>query len=218
MRKTGIGIAAVASLALLTGGVANAQESEPPTFDGTDTHTVGTGEEEMAPGIYRTAGGENCNWMRIGAEEAELAEGKTSVADMAGAVIIEATDTEFKTSDCADWEWVDSVPNPPTSVSSSGIVWNTGSLGNMLADDIDAGEGSHTVGDSDGDVTPGIYHNVSDETCTWERLGAEETAVSLGETFEPGMASTVIIEATDAKFTTTAGCGEWTKVAELSEA
>ncbi|WP_072691565.1 hypothetical protein [Rhodococcus marinonascens] len=111
MRKTGIGIAAVTSLALLTGGIAHAQDAEVPTIPAGDgQYTVGTGDGEIAPGIYHTVGGEGCNWTRIGADEAELAKGETPTSDVAAAVIIEATFTTA--GDCGEWTMVAEVPTP----------------------------------------------------------------------------------------------------------
>ncbi|WP_072687232.1 hypothetical protein [Rhodococcus marinonascens] len=95
-----------------------------PTIPGDGIFPVGNGlDGTVKPGIYQNPGlaDTDCSGDRSG----PLIDGIvsfTSTVDpfqYATAVIIEPTDTDFTTTDCATWEWVAPVPGSTGSLGSS---------------------------------------------------------------------------------------------------
>ncbi|MEV0945989.1 hypothetical protein [Rhodococcus sp. NPDC049939] len=231
-------IAAISALALATaaGGVASAQglfgsagdgssgilgslgdlgslgSPAKPTIPGDGLFDVSAGEVE--PGIYRNPGiaDTSCFWARTGPliDGFSPFDNAVDPFQYATAVIIEPTDTEFFTDNCATWEWV--APVPDTTGSD-------GSLGSLGKPSI-PGEGTFDVGNGlFGTVKPGIYQNpgLIDQDCDWERVGPNfETGYEIDPFFGDQVASAVIIEPTDTTFTTT-DCATWEWVAPVPD-
>ncbi|WP_072691119.1 hypothetical protein, partial [Rhodococcus marinonascens] len=214
-------IAALSAITLTTAlaGAATAQDSVglPGSIGGTTiagdgSYDVGDGPDEVKPGIYLSPGLENsdCSWKResplIASTVAER-EGKYPFR-YASAVIIEPTESTFKTPRCAAWESV--TPGPPStgSFGSSGI----------MAEPSIPGDGLFHVGSGLFDtVKPGIYQNpgLEGQTCTLKRVGPNfVTERSLKAIPSKTVASAVIIERADFTFEST-GCATWEWVAPV---
>ncbi|AOW92188.1 hypothetical protein BFN03_04265 [Rhodococcus sp. WMMA185] len=184
-----------------------------PTIPGDGTFPVGNGfDGTVKPGIYQNPGlpDVTCQWERTSPLIFGFSRFTSPLPpyQFATAVIIEPTDTEFETNDCAEWKWVAPVPQSTRSAGS------TGSAGSFEKPTI---PGNGTFDPSAGEVEPGIYQNpgITDLSCEWERVGPNfETGYELDPAPGQQVASAVIIEPTDTEFTTT-DCAEWEWVAPV---
>ncbi|MEV0945988.1 hypothetical protein [Rhodococcus sp. NPDC049939] len=181
-----------------------------PTIPGDGLFDVGNGlDGTVKPGIYQNPGIPDEPCFRYRENPLIASSGETFNGNLpfqaATAVIIEPTDIEFFPNSCATWEWVAPVPHSTGSA---------GSTGNLEKPTI---EGNGTFDVSAGEVEPGIYQNpgVVDQACFWQRVAPDfDTSWKLEPVLGEKVASAVIIEPTDATFTTT-GCATWEWVAPV---
>lgn len=144
---------------------------------------------DIAPGTYRSEGGEGCRWERLkglsGAENDDIVEQEVTGQTI---VTIEQTDKGFNSEFCGPW-----TPASVTPISDRRI-----------------GEGLHVVG---ADVVAGTYRAPGGRGCHWERLssvtGASDETIANAD---PVGATFVIINADDKAFRTR-HCGIWRQIA-----
>ncbi|MDH6550762.1 hypothetical protein M2161_004323 [Streptomyces sp. SAI-133] len=172
-------------------GKAEAEAAEKKAaFSGDGDFQVGS---DVKPGTYRTTGNSDgmCYW-----ERAKDASGETDSLlandNVTGTsyVTVKATDKLFTSSDCNDWEAVDTKAkgSPATRMSGDGGMFLVGA-----------------------DIAPGTYRSTgnTDDSCYWERTkDAEHGVDSIIANNNVNGTAVVKIGASDAYFKTT-GCKDW---------
>lgn len=170
-----------------------ATPSPPPTligprvFFGAGTWIVGV---DLAPGLYRNSGGESCLWSRLSGFSGGISETiSNDFTDSIVTVQIDASDIGFSsTNNCGTWRLA------PTSGPQNSSF----------------GSGTWIVGV---DLAPGLYRNTGGESCFWSRLSGFSggTSETISNDFTDSIA-TVQIDASDAGFSSTNNCGNWSRV------
>ncbi|AOW92189.1 hypothetical protein BFN03_04270 [Rhodococcus sp. WMMA185] len=103
-----------------TGSAGSAGSLGKPTIPGDGSFDPSAGDVE--PGIYQNPGiiDQGCAWEREGPNFELGSEFVPNPGEqVASAVIIEPTDTDFTTADCAEWKWVAPIPGSTGSLGSS---------------------------------------------------------------------------------------------------
>lgn len=155
---------------------------------------VGTGENQMPPGLYSAEGGQDCIWVRY--------DGGITEADMVGLhlgtkrviVEIDASDDYFYSESCGTWQ---ALPTTPFTAHPNAIVES---------------DQDHRIGI---DMAPGTWRSSGSGTCKWTRLSdwkwnvpSYDNIIDSGETDDP---ATVVVDASDVGFESS-GCGGWYKI------
>ncbi|NEB03231.1 hypothetical protein [Streptomyces sp. SID13726] len=161
-------------------------------FSGDGDFQVGS---DVKPGTYRTTGNSDgmCYWERAKDASGEM-DSLLANDNVTGTsyVTVKATDKLFKSSDCNDWEAVDtkSKGSPAARMSGDGGMFRVGA-----------------------DIAPGTYRSAgnADDSCYWERAkDAEHGIDSIVANDNVNGTAVVKIGASDAYFKTT-GCKDWKK-------
>ncbi|MFD9005425.1 hypothetical protein ACFV0T_31505 [Streptomyces sp. NPDC059582] len=171
---------------------AKAAEKKKAAFAGDGEFQVGS---DVKPGTYRTTGNSDgmCYWERAkdasGEMDSLLANDNVSGTSY---VTVKATDKLFKSSDCTDWEAVDTKAkgSPAATMDGDGGMFRVGS-----------------------DIAPGTYKSTgnADDSCYWERTkDADHGLDSIIANNNVTGSAIVTISAKDAYFKTS-GCGDWKK-------
>ncbi|MCW8375290.1 hypothetical protein [Streptomyces justiciae] len=171
---------------------AEAAEEKKVAFEGDGQFQVGS---DVKPGTYRTSGNEDgmCYWERAKDASGEM-DSLLANDNVTGTsyVTIKASDKIFKSSDCNDWEAVDTKAK--------------GSSASKMAGD----GGMFRVG---ADIAPGTYKSTGneDDMCYWERAkDAEHGLDSIIANDNVSGSAVVTISAKDTYFKTS-GCTDWKK-------
>jgi hypothetical protein len=171
---------------------AKAAEEKKVAFEGNGEFQVGS---DIKPGTYRTTGNSDgmCYWERTkdasGEMDSLLANDNVTGT---GYVMIKATDKLFKSSDCNDWEAVDTKAkgSPAAKMAGDGGMFRVGA-----------------------DIAPGTYRSSGneDDMCYWERAkDAEHGIDSIIANNNVTGSAVVTISASDTYFKTS-GCTDWKK-------
>ena len=165
---------------------------EPPAEGYPDgTYLVGS---DIAPGLYRSSGGEFCIWERLSGLSGEFDDIIAAGYEEGSAVVeIREGDMAFKSTGCGAWTLADSVSASEALESEAG----------------EYPDGTYLVGS---DMAPGLYRSPGGAFCIWERLsglsGEFDDIIAGG--YEEGSA-VVEIQEGDVAFKSV-GCGTWTPV------
>ncbi|MFF4270819.1 hypothetical protein [Streptomyces sp. NPDC001536] len=184
-----------ASAQAKTGGekeTAKAAEEKKVAFEGDGDFQVGS---DIKPGTYRTTGNDDgmCYWERAKDSSGEM-DSLLANDNVTGAsyVTVKASDKLFKSSDCNDWEAVDTKAkgSPAAKMAGDGGMFRVGA-----------------------DIAPGTYKSTGneDDMCYWERAkDAEHGLDSIIANDNVTGSAVVTISASDAYFKTS-GCTDWKK-------
>ncbi|AZP18381.1 hypothetical protein ACIGMX_28395 [Streptomyces aquilus] len=171
---------------------ADAAEEKKVAFEGDGQFQVGS---DVKPGTYRTSGNEDgmCYWERAKDASGEM-DSLLANDNVTGTsyVTIKATDKIFKSSDCNDWEAVDTKAkgSPASKMAGDGGMFRVGA-----------------------DIAPGTYKSTGneDDMCYWERAkDAEHGLDSIIANDNVSGSAVVTISAKDTYFKTS-GCTDWKK-------
>ncbi|SNX61741.1 hypothetical protein SAMN06272735_3488 [Streptomyces sp. TLI_55] len=171
---------------------ADAAEEKKVAFEGDGQFQVGS---DVKPGTYRTSGNEDgmCYWERAKDASGEM-DSLLANDNVTGTsyVTIKATDKIFKSSDCNDWEAVDTAAkgSPASKMAGDGGMFRVGA-----------------------DIAPGTYKSTGneDDMCYWERTkDAEHGLDSIIANDNVSGSAVVTISAKDTYFKTS-GCTDWKK-------
>ncbi|MFF5497997.1 hypothetical protein [Streptomyces aquilus] len=169
-----------------------AAEEKKAAFEGDGQFQVGS---DVKPGTYRTSGNEDgmCYWERAKDASGEM-DSLLANDNVTGTsyVTIKATDKIFKSSDCNDWEAVDTMAkgSPASKMAGDGGMFRVGA-----------------------DIAPGTYKSTGneDDMCYWERAkDAEHGLDSIIANDNVSGSAVVTISAKDTYFKTS-GCTDWKK-------
>lgn len=161
-------------------------------FSGDGDFQVGS---DVKPGTYRNSGNTDgmCYWERAKDASGEM-DSLLANDNVTGTsyVTVKATDKLFKSSDCNDWEAVDTKAkgSPAARMSGDGGMFRVGA-----------------------DIAPGTYRSTgnADDSCYWERTkDADHGVESILANDNVNGTAVVKIGASDAYFKT-AGCKDWKK-------
>ena len=161
-------------------------------FAGDGDFQVGS---DIKPGTYRTTGNSDgmCYWERAKDASGEM-DSLLANDNVTGTsyVTVKATDKLFKSSDCNDWEAVDTKAkgSPAASMAGDGGMFRVGA-----------------------DIAPGTYKSTGnkDDMCYWERAkDAEHGLDSIIANDNVTGSAVVTISASDTYFKTS-GCTDWKK-------
>ncbi|KKD08632.1 hypothetical protein [Streptomyces sp. WM6386] len=178
-----------------TGGekeAAQAAEEKKIAFEGDGDFEVGS---DIKPGTYRTTGNDDgmCYWERAKDSSGEM-DSLLANDNVTGSsyVTVKASDKLFKSSDCNDWEAVDTKTkgSPAARMSGDGGMFRVGA-----------------------DIAPGTYKSTGneDDMCYWERTkDAEHGLDSIIANDNVTGSAIVTISASDTYFKTS-GCTDWKK-------
>lgn len=174
-------LAATALTTVLTAAPAHAQA---PFGDG--THQVGT---TVAPGLYRTLGGDFCYWARSSDASGEVGSIVANRFLLGGRTVVEveATDAVLLTQGCGTW-WpvVDGDAVPATTF----------------------GQGDLLVGR---DIAPGTYTSPGGQDCYWSR-SSDATGELASITANRIATGPVVVDiAADDVVFRSERCGTWTR-------
>ncbi|MES5822001.1 hypothetical protein [Streptomyces sp. RG80] len=173
-------------------GSAEAAEEKKVAFEGDGDFQVGS---DIKPGTYRTTGNEDgmCYWERAKDSSGEM-DSLLANDNVTGTsyVTVKASDKLFKSSDCNDWEAVDTKAkgSPAAKMSGDGGMFRVGA-----------------------DIAPGTYRSTGneDDMCYWERTkDAEHGLESIIANDNVTGSAVVTISASDTYFKTS-GCTDWKK-------
>lgn len=173
-------------------GSAEAAEEKKVAFEGDGDFQVGS---DIKPGTYRTTGNEDgmCYWERAKDSSGEM-DSLLANDNVTGTsyVTVKASDKLFKSSDCNDWEAVDTKAkgSPAAKMSGDGGMFRVGA-----------------------DIAPGTYKSTGneDDMCYWERTkDAEHGLESIIANDNVTGSAVVTISASDTYFKTS-GCTDWKK-------
>jgi hypothetical protein len=171
--------------------------SERPPSDPSEDPSIATFKDgiwevgaDIAPGTYKTLGGEGCYWSRLrrltGRQRDIISERRVSGPAI---VTIKRRDVGFESARCRSW---------------------TSDLSRVTESRTEFGEGTYQVGV---DITAGMFRSRSITPCSWERLrgftGDKDDTIDRG--VQASGRRTVIIRGSDAGFSSV-GCGTWTRV------
>ncbi|MCX5333531.1 MULTISPECIES: hypothetical protein [unclassified Streptomyces] len=184
-----------ASAQAKTGGekeAARAAEEKKIAFEGDGDFQVGS---DIKPGTYRTTGNDDgmCYWERAKDSSGEM-DSLLANDNVTGTsyVTVKASDKLFKSSDCNDWEAVDTKAkgSPAAKMAGDGGMFAVGA-----------------------DIAPGTYKSTGnkDDMCYWERAkDAEHGLDSIIANDNVTGSAVVTISASDTYFKTS-GCTDWKK-------
>ncbi|MEU6374188.1 hypothetical protein [Streptomyces sp. NPDC046909] len=167
-------------------------EEKKVAFEGDGEFQVGS---DIKPGTYRTTGNDDgmCYWERAKDASGEM-DSLLANDNVTGTsyVTVKATDKLFKSSDCNDWEAVDTKAKgtPAAKMSGDGGMYRVGV-----------------------DIAPGTYRSTGneDDMCYWERAkDAEHGLDSIIANNNVTGSAVVTISAKDTYFKTS-GCTDWKK-------
>ncbi|MFF4834573.1 hypothetical protein [Streptomyces sp. NPDC001315] len=173
-------------------GKREAAEKKEAAFAGDGEFQVGS---DVKPGTYRTTGNSDgmCYWERAKDASGEM-DSLLANDNVTGTsyVTVKATDKLFKSSDCKDWEAVDTTAkgSPATTMDGDGGMFRVGA-----------------------DIAPGTYKSTgnTDDSCYWERTkDADHGIDSIIANNNVSGTAVVTISTKDAYFKTS-GCGDWKK-------
>ncbi|MFJ2234672.1 hypothetical protein [Streptomyces sp. NPDC087859] len=171
---------------------AGAAEEKKAAFEGDGDFQVGA---DIKPGTYRTSGNDDgmCYWERAKDSSGEM-DSLLANDNVTGTsyVTVKASDKLFKSSDCNDWEAVDTKAkgSPAASMAGDGGMFRVGA-----------------------DIAPGTYKSTGnkDDMCYWERAkDAEHGLDSIIANDNVTGSAVVTISASDTYFKTS-GCTDWKK-------
>ncbi|MEU5315208.1 hypothetical protein AB0G67_00550 [Streptomyces sp. NPDC021056] len=171
---------------------ARAAEEKKAAFEGDGDFQVGA---DIKPGTYRTSGNDDgmCYWERAKDSSGEM-DSLLANDNVTGTsyVTVKASDKLFKSSDCNDWEAVDTKAkgSPAASMAGDGGMFRVGA-----------------------DIAPGTYKSTGnkDDMCYWERAkDAEHGLDSIIANDNVTGSAVVTISASDTYFKTS-GCTDWKK-------
>jgi hypothetical protein len=164
----------------------NPPTSQPLTQFGDGTYAVNT---DIAPGTYRTAGGDGCYWARL----ADLGGAKLISNDNASGpvvVTIQPTDGGFKSSHCGTWS---KVADPVLGAQGGATSF---------------GDGTWRVGV---DVQPGTYQSLGQDNCYYELLSGFGGPDDVIGNDLPNGPATITLDSSILGVKSS-GCGTWTKI------
>ncbi|MEU5888656.1 hypothetical protein ABZ835_17710 [Streptomyces sp. NPDC047461] len=171
---------------------AQAADEKKVAFEGDGDFQVGA---DIKPGTYRTSGNDDgmCYWERAKDSSGEM-DSLLANDNVTGTsyVTVKASDKLFKSSDCNDWEAVDTKAkgSPAASMAGDGGMFRVGA-----------------------DIAPGTYKSTGnkDDMCYWERAkDAEHGLDSIIANDNVTGSAVVTISASDTYFKTS-GCTDWKK-------
>ncbi|MFF1296764.1 MULTISPECIES: hypothetical protein [unclassified Streptomyces] len=171
---------------------ARAAEEKKIAFEGDGDFQVGS---DIKPGTYRTSGNDDgmCYWERAKDASGEM-DSLLANDNVTGTsyVTVKASDKLFKSSDCNDWEAVDTKAkgSPAATMTGDGGMFGVGA-----------------------DIAPGTYRSTGnkDDMCYWERAkDAEHGLDSIIANDNVTGSAVVTISASDTYFKTS-GCTDWKK-------
>ncbi|MFD3836602.1 hypothetical protein ACFWWC_10125 [Streptomyces sp. NPDC058642] len=171
---------------------AQAAEQKKVAFEGDGDFQVGS---DVKPGTYRTSGNDDgmCYWERAKDSSGEM-DSLLANDNVTGTsyVTVKASDKLFKSSDCNDWEAVDTKAkgSPAATMAGDGGMFRVGA-----------------------DIAPGTYKSTGnkDDMCYWERAkDAEHGLDSIIANDNVTGSAVVTISASDTYFKTS-GCTDWKK-------
>ncbi|WP_327717543.1 hypothetical protein OG381_20700 [Streptomyces sp. NBC_00490] len=171
---------------------ARAAEEKKIAFEGDGDFQVGP---DIKPGTYRTSGNDDgmCYWERAKDSSGEM-DSLLANDNVTGTsyVTVKASDKLFKSSDCNDWEAVDTKAkgSPAATMAGDGGMFRVGA-----------------------DIAPGTYKSTGnkDDMCYWERTkDAEHGLDSIIANDNVTGSAVVTISASDTYFKTS-GCTDWKK-------
>lgn len=171
---------------------AKAAEEKKVAFEGDGEFQVGS---DIKPGTYRTTGNSDgmCYWERAKDASGEM-DSLLANDNVTGTsyVTVKATDKLVKSSDCNDWEAVDTKAkgSPAAKMAGDGGMFRVGA-----------------------DIAPGTYRSSGneDDMCYWERAkDAEHGIDSIIANNNVTGSAVVTISASDTYFKTS-GCTDWKK-------
>ncbi|MGW7208059.1 hypothetical protein [Streptomyces sp. NPDC054837] len=171
---------------------ARAADEKKVAFEGDGDFQVGA---DIKPGTYRTSGNDDgmCYWERAKDSSGEM-DSLLANDNVTGTsyVTVKASDKLFKSSDCNDWEAVDTKAkgSPAATMAGDGGMFRVGA-----------------------DIAPGTYKSTGnkDDMCYWERAkDAEHGLDSIIANDNVTGSAVVTISASDTYFKTS-GCTDWKK-------
>jgi hypothetical protein len=179
-------VASLVIIGVLSGFAATGWAAAARTFPGSGIYRVG---KDIAPGTYRSRGGDGCYWARLRSFGGDLNSIlANTTADGPTLVTLRPTDRGFETRRCGTW---------------------TSSLVRITRSKTRFGPGTFVVGV---DIAPGTYRSNGRGDCYWARLrsftGDLNSILANSNTSGPTIVS---ISAGDRGFQSTR-CGTWTRL------
>jgi len=143
---------------------------------------------DIAPGTYRSRGGDGCYWARLSSFSGSLYSILANANPTGPTIVtINRTDKGFESSACGTW---------------------TSNLGRITKSTTSFGQGEFIVGT---DIAPGTYRSRGGDGCYWARLRSFSGGLnSIIANANPAGTTIVTISRTDRGFES-AGCATWTR-------